>query len=411
MSFVKQEANRNRIEDTVFQVVKMAKQAKAEWGEDMVVDATIGSLYDEQGRLVAYHSVFDTFNAIDNRIKASYSGSFTGNENYRRQVEQWLFHDIDLHLKRSVLATPGGTGAVNMVMTCCLSKGDTILLPEVAWGSYKLMAQEYGLQIETYSLFDGEHFNVQDFRTKAQTIMARQQKLLVVINDPCHNPTGYSLTIDEWNAVIDILNTCSKQGHVVLLNDVAYLDYSYDLKHVHRYMECFNRIEPTVAVIIAFSCSKTCTSYGLRIGAAVILAKTQEAVDELEIVMEKMARATWSNINNSGMENFVRVTTDHKTEFEAEKAEYIGLLKQRSDILVQEAKACGLPIYPYKEGFFVTLRIEDNDRCRRYHQALIDQNIYTVRVNKGIRVAVCSISVKKAKGLAKRMKDILDSIA
>ena len=37
------------------------------------------------------------------------------------------------------------------------------------------------------------------------------------------------------------------------------------------------------------------------------------------------------------------------------------------------------------------------------------QHIYTVKVNKGIRVAVCSLSSEKCRGLAKRMKEILDT--
>lgn len=38
------------------------------------------------------------------------------------------------------------------------------------------------------------------------------------------------------------------------------------------------------------------------------------------------------------------------------------------------------------------------------------EHIYTVKVNKGIRVAVCSLPVDKTRGLAKRMKEILDRI-
>ena len=86
------------------------------------------------------------------------------------------------------------------------------------------------------------------------------------------------------------------------------------------------------------------------------------------------------------------------------------LLKQRSDIFTAEADACGLTYYPYKEGFFVTLKVEDNAFRDAYHQKLMDEHIYTVKVNKGIRVAVCSLSVDKCKGLAQRMKDILDQM-
>ena len=174
-------------------------------------------------------------------------------------------------------------------------------------------------------------------------------------------------------------------------------------------MNCFDSISDNVVVVIAFSLSKSMTSYGLRCGAAIILAQKEQAVQEVKIVFEKNARATWSNINNGAMNMFVDVMKNHKEEYNEERNQYVSLLKERSDIFVQEAKEVGLKHYPYKEGFFVTLSI-DNETRDKYHQALMDQHIYTVKVNNGIRVAVCSLSVDKVKGLAKRMKDIYDQV-
>ena len=110
------------------------------------------------------------------------------------------------------------------------------------------------------------------------------------------------------------------------------------------------------------------------------------------------------------MENFTWITTENREAFEAEKQIYVDLLKQRSGTFIQEAAACGLAHYPYKEGFFVTLQMPNNALRDQYHQKLIDHHIYTVKVNKGIRVAVCSLSIAKVKGLAERMKQILDSL-
>ena len=76
---------------------------------------------------------------------------------------------------------------------------------------------------------------------------------------------------------------------------------------------------------------------------------------------------------------------------------------------MKEAKECGLACYPYKEGFFVTVAM-DNETRDCYHEALMKEHIFTVKVNKGIRVAVCSLSVTAIKGLAKRMKEILDTL-
>ena len=99
-----------------------------------------------------------------------------------------------------------------------------------------------------------------------------------------------------------------------------------------------------------------------------------------------------------------------KDEFNEEKGKYVDLLRQRCEVFKKEADECGLTYYPYKEGFFVTLKVEDDDLLTRFHEAMLAQDIYTIKVNKGIRVALCSLSVEKCQGLAFKMKEILDSL-
>ena len=406
--FIKSSIDQTPIEDNVFKIVSLANEDIAKIGKENVINGTIGALYDEQGQLVALDSVFDTYNHIENNQKAKYAASFRGNDNFRQQVLKWISQGSELNLASSVIATPGGSGAVSSTIINTLDAHETLILPSIAWGSYKLMAGIENINVTTYEMFDGDHFNLNNFKEVCQKVMDQQGKVVVVINDPCHNPTGYSMSHDEWQEVIAIANELSSKGPFVILNDIAYIDYSYQLEKSRTYMNYFNDISDNVMVVVAFSCSKTLTSYGLRCGAAVVLAKQKESVRQMEIVLEKHARANWSNIPNAAMENFVRVTTQHLDSFLEEKNKYVQLLKERSTIFTQEAEACGLQYYPYKEGFFVTLKIEDNQLLTQFHEALMNHHIYTVKVNKGIRVGICSLSVANCKGLAKKMKDILD---
>ena len=315
--------------------------------------------------------------------------------------------DGNCSLEKEIIATPGGTGAVGMTVSECLEQGQTLIVPEIAWGSYNLMAQMQGVEVEKYELFEGDHFNLGSFKAACEKVMKKQDRLVIIINDPCHNPTGYSLSRTEWEAIVEFLNACSKTHSIVLLNDIAYIDYSYKGADAKSYFSVFDSISDNMVVIVAFSLSKSMTSYGLRCGAAIIMAQKREAVEQVKTVFEKDARATWSNINNGAMAMFVDVLTNHKEEYEKEKEKYVSLLKERSELFMKEADEAGLKYYPYKEGFFVTLAM-DNDVRDAFHEALMENHIYTVKVNKGIRVAVCSLSVGKTKGLAGKMKEILN---
>lgn len=409
MNFVKDTVNQTPIVDTVFAIVDKAKKAIRERGADAVVNGTIGSLFTEEGQLCAFDTVFDSLKHLDNKVLAAYAVDFTGNPDFKDRVAKWVLNG-NSNLYSEVIATPGGTGAVGMTIQECLDPGQTVILPEIAWGSYTLMAQMNNLNTAFYHLFEGDHFNLDSFKQTVRNVMEKQDRLVIVINDPCHNPTGYSMSRQEWEDVVAFLNECSQTHPVVLLNDIAYIDYAYGQEKAKEYMSVFDSISDNVAVVIAFSLSKSMTSYGMRCGAAIILAKEKEGALQLKRVFEKDARATWSNVNNGAMAMFVDVMDNHLEAYKAEKQKYVDLLKERSDIFVREADAAGLAHYPYKEGFFVTLSM-DNDLRDRYHEALMAEDIYTVKVNKGIRVAVCSMPVAKVEGLAARMKAILDSVA
>ena len=313
--FIRQNIDHQPIVDNVFKIVSLANDAIAKKGKENIVNATIGSLYDEDGNLVALDTVFNTYNSLDNRTKAKYASSFSGNPNFRKQVYNWVVQDTKLDLCHSVIGTPGGSGAVSSTILNVLDEGQTLIIPHIAWGNYKSMATIANCKVQAYQMFDGDAFNITSFKETCREVMARQGKVLAIINDPCHNPTGYSMTVEEWNQVIDFCNELSNEGPVIILDDIAYIDYSYNLERSRDYMNAFNRMNDQVMIVVAFSCSKTLTSYGLRCGGAVILARNQEDVRALEILMEKHARASWSNIPNAAMENFVKVTTEHKDEF------------------------------------------------------------------------------------------------
>lgn len=408
MSFVRKSVSTQPIVDTVFAIVRKAKEDIAQNGPENVVDATIGSLYDEQGQLVALDTVFSSLKNLDNRVLAKYASAFTGNEDFRKEVYDWVLNG-NSKLPHEVVATPGGTGAVDLTISQCLDVNETVILPNIAWGSYKLMAGMNGFEVENYDLFEGDHFNLASLKEACQKVMKKQEKLVIVINDPCHNPTGYSMSKEEWHEVVAFLNECGKTHQVVLLNDIAYIDFAYGQEKAKEYFAEFDTIDENVAVVVSFSLSKSMTSYGMRCGAAILMTKDAQALEDMKNVYEKAARATWSNINNGAMEMFVDVLENHREAYNEERLKYVKLLEERSSIFIQEAKEVGLKHYPYREGFFVTLSM-DNETRDKFHDALMAKHIYTVKVNQGIRVALCSLSVDKCKGLAAKMKEILDTV-
>ena len=388
MRFVKENENTARYIDNIFSVVNAAK------ADPEAINATAGCLYDEEGKLLTFSSVYETEKTITPREKASYAASPAGNPDYNEAVMDFVLEGrVTNH--HAAIASAGGTGAIYTAVRTCLNDGDTILYPQIAWGNYKVIADEYNLKPLTYDIYD-----LNDLLNKIDSV---EGKVFLIINSPCENPLGCALSFDEWKKVIDKLNHLGKEA--VLLCDIAYIDYANN--DPKKFFELFNDLSDDVLVLIAASCSKAFSYYGQRLGALIAIHNDPEFLDHYVNLCSRLARATWSNLNNAGMRNIAKVLREHKEEYLRELSEAKEMLKKRTDLFLAQAQECGLELYRFNDGFFVTVKMNDNESRDAFHKRLIDHHIYTIKVNKGIRLGLCSVPLHIVDGLANKIKELM----
>ena len=409
-AFLNKKSNGKKMIDKVFKAAVAAKEAKVKYGDE-VVDATLGTLFDEKGNFVALNSVWDPYETISKVQKAKYASSIQGNPGFRDAVYNWLFGGLEEKIECEIIATPGGAGAISSTLKNILSPGETVVKPSQGWGPYKTMAVENGLTLTDYNMFksDQDEFDLDDFEKTLNEVMETQGKVLVIINDPCHNPTGYSLRPDEWDDIIVIVNNLSKKGPVIILNDIAYVDYNIQGDKWKEHFVKYNTLEENVMVVIAFSCSKTLTAYGSRVGAQIVITKNKQQLEAFKNAAIYSARSIWSTVNNSAMELFSLIAHDSYllSRYKKEKQKYVDLLEERAKIMTHEAKEVNLELYPFTEGFFVTIKIHNNKEKTALNLKLQKNNIFTVEVDGGLRIAICSVPKRKLTGLSKRIKDLM----
>ncbi len=404
------------IVDKVFTVVAKAKEAKEKFGQENVIDATIGVLCNEDAQFVNFKTVSGVYkNLPDNEI-AAYASSFSGDPKYLECVKEVVLgKDYRENFKDSFIdavATPGGSGAVSNTIWNYMDKGEKILIPDWMWESYKIMSEEFGVKYELYSLFnENGTFNLDDFKQKAEKIIEEQGKVLAIINDPCHNPTGYSLSMDEWKELRDFFIKTASKGDIILLNDVAYIDYDFrGEKETRKYMEYFKGLPENILVIFAFSISKAFTEYGLRVGAQLALSSSKKVTDDFKRANEFSCRSRWSNISRGGMKLFSDIVSDPELfdRLKKERNEYIELMKERAEIFISEAKEEGIPMCTYRGGFFITVPLgEDTEKIGLELQK---ENIFTVILGSGLRIAICSVPKRQLHGLPAKIKKVIDRV-
>ncbi|MBQ0035919.1 MAG: aminotransferase class I/II-fold pyridoxal phosphate-dependent enzyme [Firmicutes bacterium] len=386
MKFIKKNHDNTKYIDGVFAV---SNAVKADNSPDKI-NASAGCLLDDNGAIITYKTVYESEAKIENNKRASYCEGPQGNKLYNEAIEKFV---LEGKVKGKAIATFGGTGAISLAMNMCLQEGDTVMYPETSWVNYSLMAKELNLNSVTYDIYD-----IDGLLSKFE----EQERIFVIINSPCENPTGHSYSYYDWQRIIDKLNSLNKE--TIILNDIAYIDYAYD-EDKKKYFELFNNINENILVLMAYSCSKTFSYYGQRLGALLCINNDEEFVETFMNQCAKHCRCIWSNVNNSAMINIADVINNHLDEFNAELKKNIELVKERADVFIKECSECYLHIYPYREGFFITIKIDDNDYRDKVHKRLLENHIYCVKVNKGIRVGICAASKQALSGLARRMKE------
>ena len=390
----------------------IAKEMKAK--DSSVVNATIGMLYDEKGKLFTFQSVDEVLKNLTAEEKYAYS-STPGNKDYHEALKRWIFKEyydeILSTMKCSVIATPGGTGAVANTFSNYLNPDDLVLLPDYMWGNYKQMAYECFAGFTTYSLFEEDHFNLDSVQNKINELKKLQKRVVLVINDPCHNPTGYTMSYEEWQKLIDIINAATEDGTpFVLLYDMAYIDYdSRGFEATRQNIRLFQKLNSSVLAILAFSGSKTMALYGLRIGAQVALAKEQSVIDEFIPANAFSARTKWSMATNLGMHlvSKVLLTETYRKQFEIELKQASNMLTSRANAFLEESKRVGLKTLPFMCGFFITIPCQNPEEVYR---KLVERKIHIIPLDNVLRVTIAAISLEECKRLPREIKMATDNV-
>lgn len=405
-------AKHSRIKEDRSNIVTLGSIAKKAKNEDInVINATIGMLYDENGKLFTYKSVNKVLEELTPEEKFSYP-STPGNPEYHEALKRWVFRqyydEILSTMYCSVMATPGGSGAISNSFSNYLNPKDCVLLPEYMWPNYEQFAYENFATYETYSMFEQDHFNLKDIKRKIEAMKQRQKRVVLVINDPCHNPTGYNMKYEEWVELIRYINeTTQDQTPFILIYDMAYIDYDQrGFDETRKNILLFKELNPSVLTILAFSGSKTMALYGLRVGAQIALGKDKQAVDEFFKANKFSSRAKWSMTTNLGMNLITKVilNQENRKEFEKELIASSQMLGKRAFVFLEECKKYTIGVLPFTCGFFVTIPCENPFEL---YERLVQKKIHIIPLEKAIRVTIAAISLEECKKIPKAIFECL----
>ena len=395
--FTEQNGRNIPTEDKIFGINRLAKELETQIGKKSVVNATLGSLLDDDGKLVVLSSVVEVLKGLNPEDYADYA-PIGGTAEFKKSIKKAAFGSFEPDCFTEVVATPGGTGAVRNTISNFSKYGDKVLTSDWFWAPYGTIAQEIGRDIATFSLFDEKRrFNIASFNEKVVELLEAQGRLVILMNTPANNPTGYSLTPDDWENVIESIKSASKDGKkVALLVDAAYIDFVEDSEEYRKFLPMLEKLPDNILPIIAYSLSKTLTLYGMRSGAMICMTKNKGIAEEFVRVCEFSSRGTWSNCPRAAMTVLSKIyeNNDLLEKVDRERSGYRDMLLRRGRAFESSAKEAGLEIVPFDSGFFASIPCDNSDDIGKELQK---DGIFLVPLAKGLRVTVASISEEKCR--------------
>lgn len=400
-----------RKKDIIFGLAGRAQEAERKYGRENVINATLGSIVEDDGRIVAFKTVFDEYKSLNNAEFCAYAG-IEGQPDYLEAVKTACFKGYTPDGYIRAVASPGGSGAVKLAVSNYTDPGDKLLTSDWYWGSYDSIAEEGGRSVTTYKLFDenGE-FNFASFKENFLELARTQERIFTIINTPAHNPTGYTVSDDEWDMIIglakDVAEDESKK--IIFLVDIAYIDYAGTDEQSRAFFKKFSNLPDNILTLVAYSMSKGFTAYGMRMGAIIGISSNPEVIEEFYYSTTHTCRATWSNCNRSAMKLLSNIINDPEKmiAYDAEKEHYKKLLEVRANAFVKEAEKIGLEIVPYRRGFFVSIPCDDP---MGVVDELAKENLFAVPLKMGVRFAICSVAEDKCKASPRIIKEVLDKV-
>lgn len=392
--------------DKLFGVSSKAKARIAEKGKENVIDSTIGVFLDDSGKLVVLESVMECIRRLQPEDYAAYA-PILGLPEYREAVKKAVFMD---ELPQGVFVescyTPGGTGAIRNAVSAYTRPGDKILVSDWHWNPYNLIASEIGRTVDTYPLFDeSDRFNCEAFEEALTSVLKEQDQTLVIVNTPAHNPTGYTFTETDWDRLLAVMDKFENKK-IALLVDIAYLDFSGDGKVYRFFLKKLAKSPAHVLPLISFSASKGYTMYGMRCGALLCMAQTEETAKEFLDVMSVECRASWSNGNRAAMKVLANILSDENLmkKVSREREDYLQILKTRGSVFMEEAEKAGLKTCPYDSGFFITIPCGEPEAAG---ERLQDMDIFVIPMGRGLRVSVASNTEEECRRMPAKIKEAI----
>ena len=257
------------------------------------VNLGVGVYLDADGKLAMLDCVAAAADRIAS-VRSPYAYlPIDGLGDYLDQVRTLVFGtDSELLANGRVVTVQalGGTGALRIGADLLhdVNPGAEVLVPDPSWENHRALFTRAGFRVGSYRYYDEANRAV-DFEGMLADLRAAAPGTVVVLHACCHNPTGYDLTREQWDRVIDLV----AERELVAFCDMAYQGFAEGLvEDAYVIGQCAAKLK---SFLVSTSFSKSLALYGQRVGALSVVCADADEADRVRSQVKIVIRTNYSN--------------------------------------------------------------------------------------------------------------------
>jgi aspartate/methionine/tyrosine aminotransferase len=304
------------------------------------------------------------------------------------------------------IVTSGLTHGISITADLFIDKGDSVVVPDMYWGNYKLIIEgrRQG-NVVNYPFFDKDKINIKALESKIRT--TGNKKAVVVLNFP-NNPTGYSPSVKESEEIISIFKKTADDGQKILVicDDAYYGLFFEDETFKESLFGKLCNLHENILAVKIDGATKEDLVWGFRTGFITFGGKgiNKEQYDALQ---QKTMGAVRSSVSSccTITQNLLLKGLSSGTYFQ-EKVFAGQKMKDRylkvKEVVQNIPADVPLKVLPFNSGYFMTFEVlgKDSEKLRRH---LLDEySTGTISIaGKYLRIAFSSVNIEKIPDLFK----------
>jgi len=341
------------------------------------INLSSGVFVDESGATPVLPSVTEAERRILAAGATKLYRPIDGDARYRDAVRRHVFgegSELAEGGRVAVSQTPGGTGGLRVAADFLRQAGAsaTIWMSEPTWPNHPQLFALAGFRIRTYPYTDPAGRRIEE-TALLDALAGASPGDVVLLHGSCHNPTGVDPSPALWRKIGDLV----EERRLLPLVDFAYQGFGDGLREDADWIEGLAR--PGLEMLVSTSFSKSFALYNERVGALLLVARSEADAAAAQSHVKVAIRANYSNPPSHGADivSTILGDPDLRARWEVELAGMRARIRDNRARLVEAVRERGIPgdwaPISTQRGMFAMLGIgvEEVARLREQHAVYV----------------------------------------